>query len=94
MLALQVPTDDVGADVCRGRRRVVLDLHVAADCAVISHTGAAIVLALEVALDLNPGADVTAPRRTLLNLDVADDHNRATQKHGPALISLNIASNC
>ena len=88
---LEIAADDVQAHVGRHGSQVALDLHVAAHRAAIRRTHSAVVLALDVATDLNAGADVAARRGAAGDLDVAADRRASLQRHGSAEIRHDVA---
>ncbi len=91
-LALKVAADHVEADVAGRCRAVVLNLRVAANLAQSRLARSLIVLALEIAADLDPRPGKTAGPGAILDLHVAAHRHRAFEKGRGALIGLDIAA--
>jgi len=82
--------DLIEADIGTGAR-IVLDLHVTADNADSGVAGSRVVLAVEIAADLDAGAVESALVPALPDLDVAAHSHRAFEKREVALIGLDVA---
>jgi len=93
---LQIAVDHSALD--EGWPGIVVDLHIVQNRAALCEARGSIVLALEIAIDLDGKTEnrvAVIPRpRTVLNLEITADGNRAQQRgqeHRIALMGLNVA---